>query len=56
MTVLMLEFRGWTVTERMKDYKKLDPDRSKLKWYRYHVADNMCLILNVFDKSEDGHC
>jgi hypothetical protein len=57
MWVLMLEPPGeWTITERMKDYKKLDPSKGKLRWWRYHFADNMCLILNVFDKSDNGHC
>ena len=57
ITPLMLELpREWLVTDRMKRYKKIEPSQSRLKWLRYHFADNMCLILNVFDKSKGGHC
>jgi len=57
MSVLMLDLpKEWLVTDRMKTYKKLDPSKGKLSWYRFHFADNMCLILNIFDKSKGGHC
>ncbi len=43
----------FTVTARMKRYKKLEPTQGILKFYRHHMAVSMCQILNVFDK---GHC
>ncbi len=58
MPVLMIDFapREWTVTTRMKRYKRITDTSNSLQWLRYHFADNLCLILNVFDKSDDGHC
>ena len=54
MSVLCLDIRGWTVTDRMKEYKrKLDPNRNRLSWYRFYMADSLCKILTVFD---EGHC
>ncbi len=56
MTPLMFDApREWTVTSRMKRYKEIKR-RVGLNRYRYWVAENLCLILNVFDKSKDGHC
>jgi len=57
VSVLMLDLpEEWTVTTRMKRYKKIKDTTHVLKFVRYHFADNMCLILNVFDKSKGGHC
>ena len=54
MVVLCLDLpRRWTITARMKRYKKLEPDTA-LNWYRHYFADSLCKILNVFDK--EGHC
>jgi hypothetical protein len=57
MSVFMVDLpEEWTVTERMKRYKKIRDTTNALKWYRFHFAESMCMILNVFDKSKDGHC
>jgi hypothetical protein len=56
MVVLMVGFKGWTVTERMKEYKKIKDTTNALQWWRFHFAENLCLILNVFDKKKGGHC
>ena len=54
-TVLMLDVpREWTITERMRRYKSECFGKQGIRNYRYVVADNLCKILNVFDK--DGHC
>ena len=54
-TVLMLDIpREWTITERMRRYKGECFGKSGIRGYRFQVADNLCKILNVFDK--DGHC
>ena len=54
MTAFMLEApREWTISDRMRRYQKID-HLDRILWrYRHHVAKNLCLILNVFDK---GHC
>ena len=55
MWVLMLDPpRRWTITDRMQRYKASPANRRKgLHLYRWHVAENLCLILNLFD---EGHC
>jgi hypothetical protein len=55
MWILMLDPpREWLVTARMQRYKASPANRRKgLHLYRWHVAENLCLILNLFDK---GHC
>lgn len=53
-TLLMMDPpRQWTITERMKLYKAECFGKSGIRKYRFWVADNLCKILNVFDK---GHC
>ena len=46
--------REWTITERMRRYKSENFGKSGVRRYRYWIADNLCKILNVFDK--EGHC
>jgi hypothetical protein len=54
MTFLMLDTpKEWLLTARLKRYKKLKP-KGWREWMHYKVANNICLILNIFDPK--GHC
>lgn len=52
-TIIGLEIpQEWTVTSRMKRWKKLNVNHPLGAW-RFNVADTLCRVLN---KAELGHC
>ncbi len=54
-SILMLELpREFMITARMKRYKEINDTDNWRRWWQYHTATNMCLILNISDKK--GHC